>query len=72
MSAVRKFFFLVYDVKIAPCLKSLSFQQIFSPRKKRYIVSFLFLFSLKGGTYLEAASLAFISDFVDKNAWRND
>ena len=64
----KKFFSIVYDVKIAVCLKSLSFQQIFSRNDKKALYCFIFVFSLKGGTYLEAASLAFISEFVDKNA----
>ena len=45
----EKKFFLVYDVTIAACFESLSFQQIFSSKeKKRCIVSFLFLFLFEG------------------------
>ena len=72
MSGGRKSFFVVYDVTIAACCESLSFQQIFSPKEKKcYIVSLFFLFYLKKGNLI-AASLACIGDFVDKNAWRND
>ena len=65
MSEVRKNFFL-YDVTIAACLKNLShFNRYFrQKRKKPDIVSPLFY--LKGGN-LKAASLACISNFVDKN-----
>ena len=64
----RKTFFL-YEVTIAACLKSLSFQQIFSPKEKKAIYCFTFVsfFYLKRGN-LEAASLACITDFVDKIA----
>ena len=44
----KKFSF--YEITIAACLKSLSFQQIFLPKekKKRYIVLLLFLFLTEG------------------------
>ena len=49
MSKVGEKFFIVYDVTIAACLKSLSFQQMFSLKeKKRRIVSLLFLFLSEG------------------------
>ena len=64
MSGIRKSFFF-YKVTIAACLKSLSFQQIFSPKKMRCIVFFCFFCYLKGGN--KAASIACTRDFVDKD-----
>ena len=66
MSGVRKTFFSL-KVTIAACLKCLSFQQVFSPKEKKsaLLYHFCFFLYLKGGN-LEGASLACISNFVDK------
>ena len=67
MSIIKKTFFL-YEVIITACLKSLLFQQIFSPKQKKvlYCLTFCFFFYLKRGNF-EAASPACITDFVNKS-----
>ena len=64
MSGVIKSFFLAYDVTIAACLKSLSFQQIFLPKQKKPLYCFTFFFFYPKGGNFEAASLACISDLL--------
>ena len=67
MLGVRKNFFLVYDFTICGMPQiSLISTDIFTKNEKSTILFHFCFYYLKGGN-LEAASLAYIRDFIDKN-----